>query len=113
MIVPILPNFTSEDMSHIIKHSESKLLFVGNSIIDSIEESEIPQLKGIIHLDDFKLVDSKTNDEIVDRIKSEMKKEYHLTREEFALPKDISNDKLGEIIYTSGPQDLLKVLCFL
>ena len=108
VIVPILPNFTSEDMSHIIKHSESKLLFVGNSIIDSIEESEIPQLKGIIHLDDFKLVDSKTNDEIVDRIKSEMKKDYHLTREEFALPKDISNDKLGEIIYTSGTTGFTK-----
>ena len=37
-----------------------------------------------------------------------MKKEYHLTREEFALPKDISNDKLGEIIYTSGTTGFTK-----
>jgi long-chain acyl-CoA synthetase len=108
VIVPILPNFNSEDLNHIIKHSESKLLFVGNSIIDNIEESEIPSLKGIIHLDDFKLMESKTNNETVDKIKSAMKKEYHITREEFTLPKDISNDALGEIIYTSGTTGFTK-----
>lgn len=108
VIVPILPNFTPEDMNHIIKHSESKLLFVGNSIIDNIEESNIPGLKGIIHLDDFTFVESKTNDEIIKQIQPAMKKEYHVSREKFALPKDISNDALGEIIYTSGTTGFTK-----
>lgn len=108
VVVPILPNFTSEDMNHIIKHSESKLLFIGNSIIDNIDESEIPDLKGIIHLDDFKLVDSKTNDELIDKVKSAMEKEYNVTKEEFSLPDDISNDALGEIIYTSGTTGFTK-----
>jgi len=108
VVVPILPNFTAEDMNHIIKHSESKLLFIGNSIIDNIEESEIPKLKGIIHLEDFKLVDSRTNDEIVDKIKSAMVKKYNVSKREFVLPKDITNDSLGEIIYTSGTTGFTK-----
>ncbi len=108
VIVPILPNFNSDDMNHIIKHSESKLLFVGNSIIDNIEESEIPNLIGIIHLDDFKLMNSKTGDDSIEKIKSAMGKEYKISREEFSLPKDISNDTLGEIIYTSGTTGFTK-----
>lgn len=106
--VPILPNFTSEDMNHIIKHSESKLLFIGNSIMDNIEETEIPNLQGIIHLDDFNLVESKTNDEIIDKIKPAMEKAFKVTKEEFSLPKDITNDALGEIIYTSGTTGFTK-----
>ncbi len=108
VIVPILPNFNSDDMNHIIKHSESKLLFVGNSIIDNIEESEIPNLIGIIHLDDFKLMNSKTGDDSIEKIKSAMGKEYKISREEFSLPNDISNDTLGEIIYTSGTTGFTK-----
>ncbi len=108
VIVPILPNFTSEDMNHIIKHSESKLLFVGNSIMDNIDESEIPFLQGIIHLDDFSLVESKTNEEKVDKIKEAMQKTFTISRQDFSLPKDISNDTLGEIIYTSGTTGFTK-----
>ncbi len=108
VVVPILPNFTTEDMNHIIKHSESKLLFIGNSIMDNIEETEMPTLQGIIHLDDFTLIESKTNDDIIDKIKPAMEKEFHITREDFTLPKDISNNALGEIIYTSGTTGFTK-----
>lgn len=108
VVVPILPNFTSEDMNHIIKHSESKLLFVGNSIMDSIDENEIPSLQGIIHLDDFSLVEAKTNSEIVNNIQIALKKDYQVSKEDFQLPKDISNDALGEIIYTSGTTGFTK-----
>ncbi len=108
VVVPILPNFTSEDMNHIIKHSESKLLFVGNSIMDNIEESELPSLQGIIHLDDFTLVESKSNDEKIEKVKPAMDKKFSLSKQDFSLPKDISNDTLGEIIYTSGTTGFTK-----
>ncbi len=108
VVVPILPNFTSEDMNHIIKHSESRLLFVGNSIMDNIDESQIPSLQGIIHLDDFSLVESKTNDELIDKLKRALDAKFTVTRDSFTLAKDISNDALGEIIYTSGTTGFTK-----
>jgi long-chain acyl-CoA synthetase len=108
VVVPILPNFTSEDMNHIIKHSESRLLFVGNSIMDNIDESQIPSLQGIIHLDDFSLVESKTNDELIDKLKKALDTEFTVTRDSFTLAKDIPNDALGEIIYTSGTTGFTK-----
>lgn len=108
VVVPILPNFTSEDMNHIIKHSESRLLFVGNSIMDNIDESQIPSLQGIIHLDDFSLVESKTNDELIDKLKRALDAKFTVTRDSFTLAKDIPNDALSEIIYTSGTTGFTK-----
>ncbi|MFA7057458.1 MAG: AMP-binding protein [Candidatus Cloacimonadales bacterium] len=108
VVVPILPNFTSEDMSHIIKHSESKLLFIGNSIMDSIEESEIPTLEGIIHLDNFTLVNTIINAELKKKINLALAKKYDVSKDKFMLPKGITNNTLGEIVYTSGTTGFTK-----
>lgn len=108
VVVPILPNFTSDDLNHIIKHSESKLLFVGDTIMDNIEETEIPSLKGVIHLDDFTLIDTLIEPALKKKINTALAKTYNVSKEKFKLPKDISNDTLGEIIYTSGTTGFTK-----
>ena len=40
VIVPILPDFKPEDLTNIINHSDSKLLFVDDKIYDLLEISE-------------------------------------------------------------------------
>lgn len=60
VVVPILPDFHSNDIHHIINHSESILLFATTWMFDKVDESKIPNVKGIISINDFTpLVDAK------------------------------------------------------
>ena len=45
---------------NIVNHSGSKLLFVGDVVATHIDESQMPNLEGIIYLPDFSLVESRT-----------------------------------------------------
>ncbi len=56
VIVPILQDFAPSDVVHIINHSESRLLFVGEPYWDNIEEGQIRQIEGVISLTDFSVV---------------------------------------------------------
>ncbi|HLW06012.1 MAG TPA: AMP-binding protein, partial [Marinilabiliaceae bacterium] len=60
VVVPILPDFRSNDIHHIVNHSEAVLLFSTTWMFDKIDENKTPHLKGIISINDFKpLVDEK------------------------------------------------------
>ena len=45
VIVPILQDFTPADVVHIINHSESRLLFLGDNFWDNIEEDQIVKIE--------------------------------------------------------------------
>lgn len=51
----ILNDFIPEIIENIVTHSESKLLFASDSILNSLDINNIPQAKSIISLDDFSL----------------------------------------------------------
>jgi long-chain acyl-CoA synthetase len=53
VIVPILPDFHSNDIHHIINHSESVLLFATPNMYDKIDETKIPKVKGILSVTNF------------------------------------------------------------
>ena len=53
--VPILHEFTPEQVHNIVNHSEAKLLFVGDVVAPTIDENEMPHLEGIINLPDFSI----------------------------------------------------------
>ena len=55
VIVPILHEFNDEQIHNIINHSESRLLFVGDYIVNVVKPEEMPGLEGIINLPDFSL----------------------------------------------------------
>ena len=44
VIVPILPDFSGEDITNIINHSESKIFFADESIWKSIDVNNLPGL---------------------------------------------------------------------
>jgi len=58
--VPILHEFNAEQIHNIVNHSESKLLFVGDFIVKTINADEMPALEGIINLPDFSLFLSRS-----------------------------------------------------
>ena len=65
VIVPILHEFNGEQIHNIVNHSESRLLFVGDYVVNIIDEKEMPDLEGIFNLPDFSLHVSR-NDKLTD-----------------------------------------------
>src|SRR5665647_496813 len=53
VVVPILPNFTPNDVQHIINHSDSVMLFANKANWDVLDVENLPKLKAVISLDDF------------------------------------------------------------
>ena len=60
IIVPILHEFKADQVHNIVNHSESKLLFVGDVVWESLDESAMPNLEGIILMNDFSLLISRS-----------------------------------------------------
>lgn len=58
--VPILHEFTPEQIYNIVNHSESKILFVGDVVAPTIDPSQMPDLEGIINIPDYSLMLSRT-----------------------------------------------------
>jgi long-chain acyl-CoA synthetase len=54
--VPILHEFNGEQIQNIVNHSESKLLFIGDYAVKTIDPEQMPDLEGIINIPDFSLM---------------------------------------------------------
>lgn len=59
--VPILHEFTAEQVHNIVNHSDAKLLFVGDVVNTIIDATKMPALEGIIYIPDYSLVLSRTD----------------------------------------------------
>ena len=60
IIVPILHEFKPDQVHNIVNHSESKLLFVGDVVWEGLDESAMPGLEGVILINDFSVLVSRT-----------------------------------------------------
>ena len=58
--VPILHEFNGEQIQNIVNHSESKLLFIGDYAVKTIDPEQMPDLEGIINIPDFSLMISRS-----------------------------------------------------
>ena len=54
--VPLLHEFKSSNIHHLVNHSEAKILFVDDVIWEGLTESEMPELHAIIQVNTFKLL---------------------------------------------------------
>ena len=59
--VPILHEFTAEQIHNIVNHSDAKLLFVGDVVATEIDATKMPKLEGIIYIPDYSLKLSRTD----------------------------------------------------
>jgi len=56
IIVPILPDFTREEIENVLVHSESKCLFISDRLFSRIEGLDLPHLESKISLDKLTLL---------------------------------------------------------
>ena len=59
--VPILHEFTPEQIHNIVNHSEAKILFVGDIVSTQVDATKMPSLEGIINIPDYSLALSRTD----------------------------------------------------
>lgn len=108
VIVPILQDFHADSVQHIINHSESKLLFTGTQIWDSLDDSSIPSVRGAFSVNDLQykcLYEQKGENlsQIAENIDQKMNEKYP---EGYTLNDikyaEVDNSELVLINYTSG-----------
>ena len=104
--VPILHEFLPEQIHHIVNHSESKLLFVGDMVAPTIDATKMPDLEGIIHIPDFSLLLSRTDKLTYARehLNALFGTKYpkYFRPEHVRYYREESGDELAMINYTSG-----------
>ncbi len=104
VIVPILPDFKPDDMTHIINHSDSRLLLVDDKIFESLDISKMVEITGVLSLDDFRMVHpgKPAFEKSFSSLEAEFSKAYPDLKKEDIKFSGISNDQLAVISYTSG-----------
>jgi long-chain acyl-CoA synthetase len=110
--VPILHEFKPSNVHHIVNHSESRVLFVGDMVWENLSESEMPNLDAIILINDFSLVSAKS-EQITDareRLNEMFGKKYpkNFGPEDINYHKEESGEELAMINYTSGTSGFSK-----
>lgn len=104
--VPILHEFTAEQIHNIVNHSDAKILFAGDVIATQIDATKMPSLEGIIYIPDYSLVLSRTDKltyarEHLNEIFGQRYPKY-FRKEHVHYYTEKSPDELAVINYTSG-----------
>jgi long-chain acyl-CoA synthetase len=104
VIVPILPDFKSEDLVNLINHSDSRLLFVDDKIYETLDSSKMKGIEGVISVDTLKMIASES--ELINIAYSGLEEKYSKSYPDLKPDdikfSDITNDKLAVISYTGG-----------
>jgi len=106
IIVPILQDFSPNDVHHIINHSEAVFLFVSDRIWDSLEEDKIDEVRGVFSLGDFRCLhqrDGENIQKLMLALNNKMEKKYPngFSKDDIRYA-DLDNDKVVQLNYTSG-----------
>lgn len=109
--VPILHEFTPEQVHNIVNHSESRLLFAGDQTWPSLSADEMPALEGVINLADFTLNVSRSEalTEARAQLNALFGAKYPMNfRKEHVSYKRPGHNDLALINYTSGTTSFSK-----
>ena len=104
--VPVLHEFTAEQIHNIVNHSEARLLFVGDVVAKTINPELMPNLEGIINIPDYSLFISRSEKLTYARenLNAMFGQKYpkFFRKEHIHYYKEESPDELALINYTSG-----------
>jgi long-chain acyl-CoA synthetase len=100
VIVPVLPDFHSADVIHILNHSDSVFLFASVNHFEQIDETQIPNINIVLSLEDFSILytKKKNTETVINKIKESS---FNTTLNEVNF-KDYPLDNLTSLVYTSG-----------
>jgi len=107
IVVPILNDFHTSEIHHIIQHSEAKAIFVSEKLYPKIEEYKSDDDLKIILLDDFSIVQKNIPKDLLKKLIADGSKELQKIKNlvlKFTglLNEKVSEDDVASIIYTSG-----------
>ncbi len=109
--VPLLHEFKSANIHHLVNHSEAKILFVDEVIWEGLSETEMPDLHAIIQVNNFRILYAK--DESIVEAKAHLNELFGRKYPEAFTPDCINYyedtaDELAVINYTSGTSGFSK-----
>lgn len=111
VVVPILHEFKPDNIHNIVNHSDAKFMFVGDVVWENLNEALMPELKGIVMINDFSLIKSRVEglDYVMDHINELFGKKFPRS----FRPENISYhieepDELAVLNYTSGTTGFAK-----
>lgn len=106
VIVPILVDFSPEEIVHIVNHSDSRLFFAAESVFDKTKKLTLENAEAVISLENFafffardeekKGLAEKNNNDFLKNTEQDpiVKENFHF--------EEITNDTQASIVYTSG-----------
>ena len=105
IVVPILHEFKADNVHNIVNHSEARLLFVGDAVWENLNENDMPNLEGILLMNDFTILVSRN--EKLDFARAHLnelfgKKFPRNFRKEHVKYRQDQPEELAMINYTSG-----------
>ena len=104
--VPILHEFTPDQVHNIVNHSEAKILFVGDVVAKTIDPTKMPGLEGIIYNPDYSILFSRSEKLTYARehLNEMFGKKYpkYFRAEHVKYYHETNGDELALINYTSG-----------
>ena len=106
VIVPIMQTFTSNDIAHIVNHSESRLLFLTDSYWEGLDEEAVPEVEAVFSITDYHALYERDGEKLtkfVNAMTENYRKRYPngFTVENIKYA-DVPNDALMVLSYTSG-----------
>ncbi len=109
--VPLLHEFKSANIHHLVNHSEAKILFVDDVIWEGLSETEMPDIHAIIQVNTFKIL--YASDPKIYEAKEHLNELFGKKYPEAFEPDMISYyedsaDELALINYTSGTSGFSK-----
>lgn len=109
--VPLMHEFKSSNIHHLVNHSEARILFVDDVIWEGLSETEMPDLQAIIQVNTFKLLYSA--DEKITEARSHLNELFGRKYPEAFTVNDVnyyedSAEELAIINYTSGTSGFSK-----
>lgn len=108
VVVPILPDFTTENIHHIINHSDAKLLIISEAIFERVDPDHMKKLAGIINVNDYSVLYEKQHKiEKAFTKANDALKGKHLERGDVTFD-DYKPEAICVISYTSGTSGFTK-----
>ena len=103
VIVPLLNDFTAEEIHHLVEHSDSRLFFAAEQIVERLDMSLLKGLDALFKLEDMSVAYSK-EENLKDKVAEIFKKfeeTQSVTKEDIAFEIPAKTD-IATIVYTSG-----------
>jgi long-chain acyl-CoA synthetase len=105
--VPILPDFHTNEVHHILRHSEAKAIVISQKQFAKLENIKVADLQNIFLIEDFSLIPPETKQTRLQQVLQQGQLDYLKTKQKALqkiklIPSEVREEDTASIIYTSG-----------